>query len=59
MLIYIKKKENPKEYNKYSVNKRNLRSSYKMYLEGVPIEEIPIKDKLVYMLFIIDNCDPH
>eukprot|EP01050_Picozoa_sp_SAG11_P012141 SAG11_NODE_1332_length_5179_cov_193.229724_6_plen_285_part_00 len=56
--IYIKK-ENPKEYNKYSVNKRNLRSSYKMYLEGVPIEEIPINDKLKYMLFIIENCDPH
>ena len=30
-----------------------------MYLEGVPIEEIPINDKLKYMLFIIENCDPN
>ena len=52
-----KKKENPKEYNNYCCNKKNLKNSYKMYLEGVPIEEIPISDKLQMILYIMDNCD--
>ena len=52
-----KKQENPKEYNNYCCNKKNLKNSYKMYLEGVPIEEIPISDKLQMILYIMDNCD--
>lgn len=52
-----KKKDNPKEYNNYSCNKKNLKNSYKMYLEGMPIEDIPNKLQLQMILYIMDNCD--
>jgi len=41
----------------YSKNKSNLKKSYKMYLEGKSLDDIPIADKLKYIIFIIDNCD--
>ena len=48
---------NPSEYNKYTTNKKNLKKSYKMYLEGVEIEKIPRRDKLDMIIYIIDNVD--
>lgn len=48
---------NPAEYNKYTTNKKNLKKSYKMYLEGVEIEKIPRRDKLDMIIYIIDNVD--
>ena len=52
-----KKKDNNREYMTYSKNKSNLKKSYKMYLEGKSLDDIPIADKLKYIIFIIDNCD--
>jgi len=52
-----KKKDNYREYMTYSQNKMNLKKSYKMYLEGKSLDDIPIADKLKYIIFIIDNCD--
>ena len=52
-----KKKDNNREYMTYSKNKSNLKKSYKMYLEGKSLDDIPISDKLKYIIFIIDNCD--
>ncbi len=52
-----KKKDNYREYMTYSQNKMNLKKSYRMYLEGKSLDDIPIADKLKYIIFIIDNCD--
>jgi len=53
------KKSNPKEYNTYSTNKSNLKRSYKRYLNGEDIKDLPNGDKLKYIIFIINNCDKY
>ena len=43
--------KNPREYNTYSCNKKNLLKSYKMYLAGE--DDIPNLNTLKMMIYIM------
>jgi len=51
------KNDNPKEYNKVSKNKSNLKTQYKKYLEGEDINTLNNIPDLKMIIYIIDNVE--
>ena len=49
------KNDDPQIYNKLKKNKSNLRTQYKRYLEGVPLDKCKDIPKLSMMIYIINN----
>ncbi len=50
------KNTDPKLYNRFKKkNKSNLRSEYKKYLGGVPLDDCKDNTKLTMMIYIIKN----
>ena len=51
------KNDNPKEYNKVSKNKSNLKTQYRKYLEGNDMDTLNNIPALKMIIYIIDNIE--
>jgi hypothetical protein len=51
------KNDNPKEYNKVSKNKSNLKTQYRKYLEGADMDTLNNIPALKMIVYIIDNIE--